>query len=198
MENLGGHCLPTLCEAFDADDGRPPTVFLAYTIKGWGTPLAGHKDNHAGPDDARADGGLPRPDGRARGPGVGPFRRRARPGALKAFLARVPFFAPGRAPLHAAPAVPAPGPVRPPDECSRPRRASARSSTRSPRRPARRPHRHHLARCDRLDQPRRLGQPARPVRPRAAGRHLPRRAGALGAEMGVLARASISNSASPR
>jgi len=23
-------------------------VFIAYTIKGWGTPLAGHKDNHAG------------------------------------------------------------------------------------------------------------------------------------------------------
>ena len=25
-----------------------PTAFIAYTIKGWGTPLAGHKDNHAG------------------------------------------------------------------------------------------------------------------------------------------------------
>ena len=25
-----------------------PTVFIAYTVKGWGTPLAGHKDNHAG------------------------------------------------------------------------------------------------------------------------------------------------------
>jgi pyruvate dehydrogenase E1 component len=23
-------------------------VFIAYTVKGWGTPLAGHKDNHAG------------------------------------------------------------------------------------------------------------------------------------------------------
>ncbi|TIT90770.1 MAG: transketolase, partial [Mesorhizobium sp.] len=48
MENLGGHCLPSLCEAFDAADDDRPTVFLAYTIKGWGTPLAGHKDNHAG------------------------------------------------------------------------------------------------------------------------------------------------------
>ena len=49
MGNLGGHCLDTLCAAFDAaaEDERP-TVFLAYTIKGWGTPLAGHKDNHAG------------------------------------------------------------------------------------------------------------------------------------------------------
>ena len=29
-------------------DHDKPTAFLAYTIKGWGTPLAGHKDNHAG------------------------------------------------------------------------------------------------------------------------------------------------------
>jgi len=48
MNNLGGHCLETLCEAFDSIDDDNPTVFLAYTIKGWGTPLAGHKDNHAG------------------------------------------------------------------------------------------------------------------------------------------------------
>ena len=49
MTNLGGHCLPSLVAAFDAADGsNEPTVFLAYTIKGWGTPLAGHKDNHAG------------------------------------------------------------------------------------------------------------------------------------------------------
>ena len=48
MENLGGHCLETLTEAFAAIDHDRPTAFLAYTIKGWGTPLAGHKDNHAG------------------------------------------------------------------------------------------------------------------------------------------------------
>ena len=48
MENLGGHCLETLIESFSAIDHDRPTAFLAYTIKGWGTPLAGHKDNHAG------------------------------------------------------------------------------------------------------------------------------------------------------
>lgn len=49
MLNLGGHCIETLCEAFDdAAKDDVPTCFLAYTIKGWGTPLAGHKDNHAG------------------------------------------------------------------------------------------------------------------------------------------------------
>ncbi len=48
MSNLGGHCIETLVDAFDSIDHIRPTVFLAYTIKGWGTPLAGHKDNHAG------------------------------------------------------------------------------------------------------------------------------------------------------
>ncbi len=48
MTDLGGHCLTSLTEAFDAIDHDRPTLFLAYTVKGWGTPLAGHKDNHAG------------------------------------------------------------------------------------------------------------------------------------------------------
>ena len=49
MTNLGGHDLETIIEAFDAADGDPtPHCFVAYTIKGRGLPLAGHKDNHAG------------------------------------------------------------------------------------------------------------------------------------------------------
>ncbi|SFQ07728.1 transketolase-like TK C-terminal-containing protein [Tranquillimonas alkanivorans] len=48
MSNLGGHCLQTLCDAFAAVDHDRPVCFLAYTVKGWGTPLAGHKDNHGG------------------------------------------------------------------------------------------------------------------------------------------------------
>ena len=40
------------------------------------------------------------------------------------------------------------------------------------RRRARGPDRHHLARRDRLDQPRRVGQPARPVSPRPCRRRL--------------------------
>jgi pyruvate dehydrogenase E1 component len=35
-------------DAFDSIDHDRPTCFLAYTIKGWGTPIAGHKDNHGG------------------------------------------------------------------------------------------------------------------------------------------------------
>jgi pyruvate dehydrogenase E1 component len=48
MCNLGGHDLPTLVEAFERIDHDRPTVFIAYTVKGMGLPLAGHKDNHAG------------------------------------------------------------------------------------------------------------------------------------------------------
>ncbi|SHE85852.1 pyruvate dehydrogenase E1 component [Kaistia soli DSM 19436] len=49
MTNLGGHDLPTLTEAFaKARTHERPTCFIAYTIKGFGLPLAGHKDNHAG------------------------------------------------------------------------------------------------------------------------------------------------------
>ncbi len=47
MTNLAGHCLATLLEAFnEAPDGKP-VCFIAYTVKGHGLPLAGHKDNHA-------------------------------------------------------------------------------------------------------------------------------------------------------
>ncbi|ACK50587.1 Transketolase central region [Methylocella silvestris BL2] len=49
MNNLGGHDLPSLLEAFEAARTHDrPVCFIAYTIKGFGLPLAGHKDNHAG------------------------------------------------------------------------------------------------------------------------------------------------------
>jgi pyruvate dehydrogenase E1 component len=48
MANLGGHCLASLVETFERIEHDRPTVFIIYTIKGWGTPLAGHKDNHSG------------------------------------------------------------------------------------------------------------------------------------------------------
>jgi len=48
MANLGGHCLPTIIEEFSKIDHDRPVCFIAYTVKGWGLPLAGHKDNHAG------------------------------------------------------------------------------------------------------------------------------------------------------
>ena len=48
MTNLGGHCIASLIEAFDAANDDLPTMFIAYTVKGFGLPLAGHKDNHSG------------------------------------------------------------------------------------------------------------------------------------------------------
>lgn len=48
MTNLGGHDLATLVEAFERIDHDRPVCFIAYTIKGFGLPLQGHKDNHAG------------------------------------------------------------------------------------------------------------------------------------------------------
>ncbi len=48
MNNLGGHDLPSLLEAFRNADNDRPTCFISYTIKGFGLPMAGHKDNHAG------------------------------------------------------------------------------------------------------------------------------------------------------
>jgi pyruvate dehydrogenase E1 component len=48
MNNLGGHDLPSIIDAFDAVKHDRPVCFLCYTIKGFGLPIAGHKDNHAG------------------------------------------------------------------------------------------------------------------------------------------------------
>ena len=48
MTNLAGHDMETVLEAFHGAPAGEPCCFVAYTIKGYGTPLAGHKDNHAG------------------------------------------------------------------------------------------------------------------------------------------------------
>ncbi len=49
VQNLGGHDLGVLLDAYracDAETQRPSVVF-AYTIKGWGLPIAGDPLNHA-------------------------------------------------------------------------------------------------------------------------------------------------------
>jgi len=48
MTNLAGHDMEAVLEAFRSVSGDQPHCFIAYTIKGHGTPLAGHKDNHSG------------------------------------------------------------------------------------------------------------------------------------------------------
>jgi pyruvate dehydrogenase E1 component len=49
VTDLAGHDLGALLEAFgecDAEKGRPSVVF-AYTVKGWGLPMAGNPRNHS-------------------------------------------------------------------------------------------------------------------------------------------------------
>ncbi len=49
MTNLAGHDTETLEETFlKYVDNDKPTCFICYTVKGFGLPLAGHKDNHSG------------------------------------------------------------------------------------------------------------------------------------------------------
>ncbi len=49
LRNLGGHDLGDLLDAFAAADGVSdrPSVILAYTIKAWRLPTAGHPGNHS-------------------------------------------------------------------------------------------------------------------------------------------------------
>jgi pyruvate dehydrogenase E1 component len=48
MNNLGGHDLRTVLDALHSVIHDRPTCFICYTIKGFGLPFAGHKDNHSG------------------------------------------------------------------------------------------------------------------------------------------------------
>ncbi len=109
MTNLAGHDLESVVEAYDeaAADDRPIAI-IAYTIKGFGLPLAGHKDNHAGlmtPEQMalyKADAGVA--DGAEWEPfeGVG-----FAPDELRRYVSSVPF-AVGADRRHMAPRVPVP------------------------------------------------------------------------------------------
>ncbi len=110
MMNLGGQCLETLTDAFARTMDERPTVFLAYTIKGWGTPLAGHKDNHAGlmtrAQMAEFQAAMGVPEGAEWEPMAGV----ADPVALQSFLRNAAFFAAGPR-RYSAPRIASPGPV---------------------------------------------------------------------------------------
>jgi len=90
MTNLGGHCIATLTEAFARAGDDVPTLFIAYTIKGFGLPFAGHKDNHAGlmnPGQIarlRADMGIPEGAEWEPWAGLGDNARRAAEAAVAA------------------------------------------------------------------------------------------------------------------
>ena len=48
MTNLAGHDMDLLLETFHAVRDQKPKLFILYTIKGFGLPFQGHKDNHSG------------------------------------------------------------------------------------------------------------------------------------------------------
>ncbi len=49
MTNLAGHDIEELNEVFSQNKNFvKPACFICYTVKGFGLPLAGHKDNHSG------------------------------------------------------------------------------------------------------------------------------------------------------
>jgi pyruvate dehydrogenase E1 component len=113
MNNLGGHDLPSLLEAFHNADNDRPTCFIAYTVKGFGLPMAGHKDNHAGlmtPAQMATfrQAMRVRPDQE-----WDPFEGLSLPPErLQAFLDRVPFAAAGERRLQ-APQIEVPDELRP-------------------------------------------------------------------------------------
>ena len=107
MTNLGGHDLEALLEAFHGATDDRPHCFIAYTVKGWGLPLAGHKDNHAGlmnPEQMaalQAGHGVPKGEEWSARAGLD-----VAPERLEAFLEQVPFRR--RTERHAAEPVPVP------------------------------------------------------------------------------------------
>jgi pyruvate dehydrogenase E1 component len=108
MTNLAGHDLESVLAAFHAVADDRPTCFIAYTIKGYGLPFAGHKDNHAGLMNPQQMASFQRsmqvPPGAEWDPYAGldlPLER------LSAFLATVPL-GQGKLRRHEAPRVPVP------------------------------------------------------------------------------------------
>ena len=73
MTNLGGHDLESLVEAFEAAQDSRPTLFIAYTIKGYGLPFAGPQRQSRRADDAHPDNRSAAP------PSASPRARNGRP-----------------------------------------------------------------------------------------------------------------------
>ncbi|HTR87970.1 MAG TPA: 1-deoxy-D-xylulose-5-phosphate synthase N-terminal domain-containing protein [Reyranella sp.] len=92
MCNLGGHDVPSILEAFQSIDHDRPVCFLCYTVKGFGLPLAGHKDNHAGLMSEAQIEQLRETMSVREGHEWEPFEGLSEPAdTLKSFLAAVPF-----------------------------------------------------------------------------------------------------------
>ncbi len=108
MTNLAGHDMASMQAMFRAVDDDRPTCFIAYTIKGFGLPFEGHKDNHAGLMNPAQMEGFRQELGIAPGAEWDRFAGLdIDPAALQAFLDAVPFAA-RRSRRTTAPAIPVP------------------------------------------------------------------------------------------
>ncbi|KAF0230548.1 MAG: hypothetical protein FD175_1500 [Beijerinckiaceae bacterium] len=109
MGNLGGHDLPSLVEAFEAAKTHDrPVLFICYTVKGFGLPLAGHKDNHAGLMTPTQMEGFRKACNVREGAEWEKWEGARLPAAdLQRFVDDAPFFAGGRR-RYSAPKVPVP------------------------------------------------------------------------------------------
>jgi len=108
MGNLGGHDMVNLLKAFAAADNDRPTVFIAYTVKGYGLPLAGHKDNHSGLLTPAQTELFREKVGVRAGHEWEPFEGAQMPEAdLRRFIEHSPFFSAGPR-RYAAPKLPVP------------------------------------------------------------------------------------------
>ncbi len=142
-----------------------PTCFIAYTIKGYGLPFAGHKDNHAGMMTAEQVEQFKQSLGIDDGDEWDRFAGLDVSSAdLQAFLDAVPLAQPATR-RHRAPRVA--GAVdaskRRPGETMSTQQGFGRLLADIGRAhpDARRPYRDDVARRDRLDQPGRVGEPSR-------------------------------------
>lgn len=119
MGNLGGHDLPSLLEAFaQARTHDRPVCFIAYTVKGFGLPLAGHKDNHSGLLTREQMDGFRAANKVRPGHEWDRFEGLSLPEtALEEFLHRVPFAQKGRR-RYEAPAVTVPAALQTPTQKS--------------------------------------------------------------------------------
>ncbi|TLP54886.1 transketolase [Parasedimentitalea maritima] len=100
MENLGGNCVQTMADTFAAINHDRPVCFLAYTVKGWGTPIAGHKDNHGGLMNKTQMVEWQKKMGVAEGQEWEKFATVSDPDNLQSFLDQTPFFAKGARRYH--------------------------------------------------------------------------------------------------
>lgn len=107
MTNLGGHDLGALLDMFRSVADDRPRLFIVYTIKGFGLPFQGHKDNHSGLMTAAQMEAYREVAGVAVGEEWAAFAGLPRdPGAYEAFLAQTAYAArraPERPPVVAAP-----------------------------------------------------------------------------------------------